>query len=197
MRKLELKYPGNCRRCDQFLSEKEEVMYEKSMGIFCIGHEPIETEDIRHFRTLKAQKRADQLETKAGKLESQAKDKMALFNSFRGDFAFSTQPGYIPIREKAIKRYEKGLELLTEAETKHSLAQGVLREKTKVAGDAERNRQVKREKNDSKIEKGTRIFDSIFGEGMVEKIYKKTYRVKFDRGFSQLVDKSHVKIIWR
>lgn len=196
MRQLTLKYGGECKRCGEYLAEGETAMYEKSMGIFCIGHEPVETEDIRHFRTLKAEKRADQLIGKAERLEGKAKGRMKLFDSLRGDWAFATQPGHIPIRERAIKGYEKGMELMGEAREARELAEGVMREKTRVKGDAERKHQEVRDKNDTLIKVGSRVFDPVFGNGTIVGVFKKSYKIDFGKGFNpSLRDKSYVRLL--
>lgn len=170
-------------------------MYEKSMGIFCPGHEPTGTEDIRHFRTLKAEKRADQLIGKAERLEDKAEGRMKLFNSLRGDWAFATQPGHIPIRERAIKGYDKGLELMGEASEARQKAEGVMREKTRVKGDAERLYQAVRDRNDTLIGIGSKVFDPVFGHGTVVGVFKKSYKIDFGKGFKpSLRDKSYVRL---
>ena len=64
-----------------------------------------------------------------------------------------------------------------------------------MAGDAERRRQAKREALDTLINKGSRVHDFCFGDGEVIGVYKKSYRIKFDRGLTYARDKSYVKLI--
>jgi len=49
----------------------------------------------------------------------------------------------------------------------------------RVKGDAERAKQIKREANDLKAVIGGVVFDGVFGDGIIEKINKKTYTIRF------------------
>ena len=194
MKQITIKYQGSCKRCNKDIGVGQLAFYEKSMGCFCIGCEPKDTEEIRHFRLLKAQKKAERLYNKADRLEKEADQKMAAFNYFRKDIAFLTQPGHIPGRQKIVDRYNKGYELLKEAEETRNKAGSIT--KIQVAGDAERKRQQLRELLDTKISKGSRVHDFCFGDGEVVSIHKKSYRIKFDKSGSIWArDKSFVRPI--
>jgi len=189
MRKITVKYEGTCSKCGASLPVGSEAMYEKTTGIFCVGCEPVEVEDIRLFRLKKAQARADMLERKAGRLESLASKKQAAFNTYRQDIAWLTQPGYISGRDKVIKRYEKGFELQKEAEQCRDKAESVMIYKTRVKGDAARADAALREARDQIVTVGSRVFDHGFGEGTVTRIFAKSYRVRWDRGSEFCRDK--------
>ena len=160
MREITTKYDGQCKRCEREISTGEQVMYEKSMGIFCVGCEPKTVEEIRHFRTLKAERKAERLEEWAGKREKGAAAQLNSYPSIRGDYAFNTQPGHIPFRSRMIKADDRAFESLEKA--------GEMREKAtnlrnvRVAGDAERKRQAHREALDAIIAKGSRVSDPCF-----------------------------------
>jgi len=75
MRRIAVKYQGICARCGGTLEIGSDAMYEKYTGIFCIGCEPIETEDIRSFRQAKANSKADKYEGWADKREKEARER--------------------------------------------------------------------------------------------------------------------------
>jgi len=191
MRQILIKYEGYCRRCEKDLEIGQQAFYEKSMGVFCLGCEPTDTEEIRHFRQLKADKKAERLNNRADRLEREAEQKMSAFNEARKDWAWVTQPGHIPGRDKILKRYDKGHELLREANQARDRAESV--KKVRVAGDAERKRQATREAMDSLVKKGSRVHDFAFGDGTVVSVHKKSYRIQFDRGYTYARDKSYVR----
>jgi hypothetical protein len=168
-------------------------MYEKNMGIFCLGCEPKEIEEIRHFRTIKAEIKANKLIQRAARLEIEADSKAAPLEAMRGDHAFFTQPGRIPYRDKIFKSFNKSAELNKEADQILKRAENIMHYKTIVAGDAERKRQAKREALDQIIQKGSRVHDFAFGDGVVIGVYKKSYRIQFDRGYTYSRDKSYVQ----
>ncbi len=193
MRELINKYPGECKKCGMSIEVGTTVMYEKSMGIFCKGCEPKDTEEIRHYRTLKAGTKADRLEGWAAKREEDAKAKLNSFPSMRHDWAFITQPGHIPARARMIKADERAYESLKVAEGMRERAKGI--RNVRVAGDAARRDEEVRERNDLLIQKGSRISDIVFGEGTVVSIFKKSYRIQWDRsGNTWARDKIYVKL---
>lgn len=195
MRQITIKYAGDCRRCGNPLEVGQAAMYEKSQGIFCLGCEPKDAEEVRQYRTLKAEARADQLIGKAERLEADASRRAAPMERMRGDTAFFTQPGRIPYRDRIFKAYDRAGELFKEARQARERAEGVMIYKTRVAGDAEKRRQAERGALDAVILKGSRVNDPVFGEGEVLGVFKKSYRIKFDRGFTYARDKSYVRPI--
>ena len=194
MRQITIRYEGECRRCDKPLEIGQQAFYEKSMGVFCLGCEPKDTEEIRHFRQLKADKKADRLIGKAARLEREAEQKMSAFNEARKDWAWVSQPGHIPGRDKIINRYDKVYELLREARQARDRAESV--QKVRVAGDAERKRERIRQAMDQRVQKGSRVYDFCFGNGTIVSVHKKSYRIKFDgSGSTWARDKSYVRAL--
>lgn len=197
MRQLTVKYQGECKKCGQSLEVGQSAMYEKSMGIFCIGCEPKEVEEIRAFRLEKAEAKAERYEKWAYKREHEAQAALNSFPSMRHDWAFITQPGHIPARARMNKADDRAYESLHIAEGMRNKAES-LRNVT-IAGDAERKRQAKREALDQLISKGSRVIDAVFGEGTVLSIHKKSYRIQFiskcgpEQFYTCARDKSFVK----
>jgi hypothetical protein len=179
MRQLTVKYQGECKRCGKDLEIGQSAMYEKSMGIFCIGCEPKDIEEIRAFRLEKAERKAERYEEWAAKREHKASAQLNSMPEIRHDWAFITQPGHIPLRARMNVADDRAYESLNVAEGFRNKAESLRH--VRVAGDAERKRQTEREALDKIIQKGSRVYDVIFGEGEVVGVYTKSYRVKFDR----------------
>lgn len=190
MRQLTVKYQGECKKCGQSLEIGQQAMYEKSMGIFCIGCEPKEVEEIRAFRLEKAERKAEKYEEWAQKRENRANAQLNSNPSVRHDWAFITQPGHIPMRAQMIKADDRAFESLNIAEGFRNKAESL--RKVRVAGDAEVKRQAMRDKLDLIVHKGSRVEDVVFGLGEVIGVYSKSYRIKFDRGFTHARDKSYI-----
>ncbi len=179
MRELINKYQGECQKCRAILEVGSTVMYEKSMGVFCLGCEPKGVEEIRHYRTLKAEAKAERYEEWADKREQKATADLNSFPTMRHDWAFITQPGHIPARARMIKADDRALESLGIAKGMRNKAENI--RNIRVAGDAARRDQAKREANDLLIHKGSRVFDVVFGTGEVVGVFSKSYRIKWDR----------------
>ncbi len=190
MRELTVKWTTACKRCGASLNVGAQAMYEKSMGLFCIGHEPKEIEEIRSFRLAKAEKKAERYEEWAEKREEKATAALNSFPEIRHDWAFITQPGHIPFRARMNAADERACESLKIADGMRSRADGI--RNVKVAGDAEARRQAVRDKLDLIIHKGSRVRSIIFGDGVVVGIYAKSYRIKYDRGFTHSEEKSFI-----
>lgn len=189
MRQLIVKYEGQCAKCGEVLEVGASAMYEKSMGIFCIGCEPKDVEEIRAFRTAKAERKAARYEEWAGKREARASAALNSHPEVRHDWAFITQPGRIPLRDQMNRSDERAFESLNKAQEMRDKAASIMN--VRVAGDAERRRQAKRDASAFVV--GDRVFDYSGGDGEVMGVFKKSYRIKFDRGFTWLVDKSWVQ----
>lgn len=190
MRQIEIKYTGNCKRCDALLEIGKQAMYEKSMGVFCLGCEPKDTEEIRNFRQIKADLKATKYNKWAEKRELKAQTQLNSYPEIRHDIAFNTQPGHIPFRERMIKSDDKAFESLQIA---RQFREKVARlEIVRVAGDAERRRQNKRDINDTIIKQGSEVKDFCFGRGVVIRANKKTYTIKFASGGTYARDKSYI-----
>lgn len=139
------------------------------------------------------------LRKRAAKKRAQAEGMMREFNHYRQDHAFIFQPrmgtSFDRRRDKIFAQYRKGSEIMLEAEKLEERADRYEKYGFPVAGDREKARQARREAADQVITVGSRISDPILGHGTVTKVNKKTYRVNFDRGFSQLTDKSWAKLL--
>jgi hypothetical protein len=190
MKQIAVRYEGECKRCGAVLEVGTEAMYEKSMGIFCVGCEPKTVDEIREFRTIKAEAKAEKYLTWAEKRESDATAKLNSYPSIRHDWAFITQPGRIPFRDRMNKSDERAMESLAIAKGFRQKASSMMN--VRVAGDAERKRQALREKMDTVVSKGSRVEDYCFGQGVVIGVYAKSYRIKFDRGYTYSRDKTYV-----
>lgn len=192
MRQIFIKYSGQCAKCGNSLDIGKIAMYEKSMGIFCVGCEPKDVEEIRSFRLQKAEPKAEQYEEWAEKREHKANVQLNSLPEIRHDWAFITQPGHIPLRAKMIEADDRAFQSLNVADRFRRKAESLRH--IQVAGDAERKRQAKREDLDTIIHKGSKVYDPVFGNGEVIGVYSKSYRIKFDQnGFICARDKSYVK----
>jgi len=192
MRLLTVKYAGECKKCGASLEVGQEAMYEKSMGIFCVGCEPKEVEEIREYRQEKADRKAARYDEWAGKREQKANAQLNSYPEIRHDWAFITQPGRIPFRERMNRSDAAAFESLNIAGNMRGKAERLRH--VVVAGDAERKRQAYRDKMDSLIQKGSRVSDFVFGDGEVIQICKKSYRVKYDRLDRVIArDKSYIR----
>lgn len=191
MRQITIKYDGECRKCGNLLEVGSSAMYEKSMGVFCLGHEPQEVEEIRAYRLEKAERKAEHYEEWAEKREKKASATLNSYPEIRHDWAFITQPGHIPFRARMNRADDRACESLKIAEGMRHKAESLRH--VRVAGDAERKRQALREKLDTLISKGSRVHDAVFGTGEVVGVYAKSYRIKFDHsGSIHSRDKSYV-----
>lgn len=85
---------------------------------------------------------------------------------------------------------DKAVEHTKKAETFLARASSLERAASTIKGDAERERQRKREKLDKVIEVGSRVNNVHYGIGTVMRVNKKTYTVQFDGGFKETVDKT-------
>ena len=184
MRELIAKYDNDCANCGEAVSVGDTAMYEKRMGIFHPGCEPTDTEGIREYRQAHADRRADRYEARAATRERKADElRGRTSENLRTDWAFITQPGHIPEREKMNRRDEKAYGLTVEADKLRQRASGVRH--VAVKGDADRKRDARREKVMEWLEVGMRVNSVLFGTGTVTRISKKTARMDFDRGFNQ------------
>lgn len=66
----------------------------------------------------------------------------------------------------------------------------------RIAGDAEKEYQKRRDENDKIIKIGSQVYTSLYGPGTVTKINKKTYLVKhIQGGYILKLDKSWIKLV--
>jgi len=193
MRQITVRYNGTCAKCGAVLIVGEFAMYEKHTGIFCVGCEPKDTEDIREYRQAKADAKADKYEEWAAKRRAAAEAQLNSNPEIRHDWAFITQPGHIPFRDRMNRADDRAYESLKVAEEMEEKADRL--RKVRVAGDAEKARQAIRDEHDKVITKGSRVYDYSLGEGEVVQVCKKSYRVKYASGNILARDKSYFRPI--
>jgi len=147
-------------------------------------------EEQRKIKKEKAERKAKRIEARARRLLKEAQRiEDSWPKNVIHDIAFITQPGHIPLRAKINRQHDKVLRLREEAKRLFEKAENVRTWGSRVKGDAEKEREERRKELDREIQIGSRIFCSLYGWGEVLRIYKKSYRVKFDRGFILTVDK--------
>jgi hypothetical protein len=163
------------------------------MGLFCCGCEPKTVEEIREYRTIKARMKAEKYESWAEKREDRASAQLNSNPTVRRDWAFITQPGRIPLRDRMNRADDRAFESLAVAKGFREKAASIL--DVRVAGDAERRRQAERDYLDKVISKGSMVRDFALGKGEVIQVCKKSYRIKFASGNVYARDKSYVRPI--
>lgn len=193
MRQIIIKYNGDCKYCGKTLEIGEQAMYEKSMGCFCLGCEPKDTEEIRHYRQIKADKKAERLNTWADKREAEADRQLNSYPEIRHDTAFNTQPGYIPFRARMNRADDRAYESLRKAQGMRSKAESL--NHVQVKGDAA----AKWEQARLNVLEWLRVGDVVdcgyAAPVTILKINQKTARIKtqFGEGIRELIYFSKVK----
>ena len=148
------------------------------------------TEEQRKIKKEKAERKARWVETRARKLLKKAQEiEDSWPKDIIHDIAFLTQPGRFHLRERYYKQRDKVNQLREEAKKLFEKAESIRIYGSRIKGDAERAREEKREKLDQEVQIGSRVFCPLYGWGEILKVYKKSYKVKFDRGFVLTVDK--------
>jgi hypothetical protein len=156
-------------------------------------------EEVRAHRQAKLDKKVARMRSKAERLEKEADSKLSVMDQYRGDIAFLTQPAapgstFGRQRAKIYARYDKGLELSTEAAKLKEEADWKEKRGVSLKGDAEAKRQLEREKRDKVFTVGSKVYDWIFGDGEIVKVNRKTYTIKFASGGPYTRDKSFIKL---
>jgi len=175
VRNIKVKYSGTCRKCGATLNIGDDAVYERHIGLFCLACAPKDTEEIRTYRQEAADRKADKYEGWAAK---RTKDATATLNhnrTFTDDIAFNTQPGHFPLRARVIKQNDNAYESLEVANRFKEKAENLRH--VRVKGDAEKKWQALRDLNLSRIKVGMLVNTGIYGEGIVQKINKKTARI--------------------
>lgn len=152
-------------------------------------------ERLRSIRQAKMARKAERLDAQAARLYSQAEGKKAAFNIYHGDISFFTQPAnpnstFGRYRKRVCDNWATGMRMESEAHDMQEKALELRNTPARIAGDAERKRQEKREIADKIHKVGDRVNDPIGGMGIITKVNKKTFTIKFDRGFTWNQDKS-------
>ena len=193
MRQITIRYSGECRKCGSVLEVGSAVIYERRVGVFCVGCGPTDTEEIRAYRQEAGDKRADKYEDWAEKRREKAGAVLAHNAHYTEDIAFLTQPGRLPIRDRVYAQNDRACESLNVASGFIEKARAL--RKVRVAGDAEKKRQETRDALDQLITKGSTVRDFCFGQGVVVQVCKKSYRIRFESGNIYARDKSYVQPI--
>jgi len=176
MRRLNLKFSGDCRECGSTLPVGAEAIYEKRVGIFCPDCAPTDPEAIRAYRQEAADRKADRYEDWATKRRKNANATLRDNARFTEDIAFNTQPGHIPLRRRVIRQNDKAFESLETARRFDAKAKSLRH--VRVAGDAERKRQAKRDVIKPLLKVGMKVDTGIYGQGTIKKINRKTATVE-------------------
>ncbi len=194
MRLLNSKYQSSCAKCERDISVGDQIAYEKMTGVFCPACFPTDPEEIREFRQMKADRKADRYEEWAQKREERAEAALNSYPEVRHDWAFITQPGRIPFRERMNRADARAIESLEKAKEMRQKAQSL--RNVRVAGDAERQREAQREKARSWAKVGMKVFCE-FGNGTIKKINKKTVTVTSTGPFKETatIDLSYIEQI--
>jgi uncharacterized coiled-coil DUF342 family protein len=180
----------NCRKCSA-----ETGADWKDLCYACFKSRS--PDEIRAYRQKKLDNKIARLEKKATRLEKEGSAKTSSLDQFRGDTAFFTQPanpnkGFGKYRQKLYNKVDSGFKLLNEADDLRSRAEWLRKGGVQVKGDAERKRDEQRKKADTIYKVGSKIYDFCFRDGIVMKVNKKTYTIKFnDSGSIYTRDKSY------
>lgn len=176
MKTITAKFNSSCDRCGAELLRGETIAYEKRTGVFCVGCAPTDSEEIRTFRQEKADRRADRYEGWADKRQEKAESLYKRDEHYRGDIAFNTQPGHIPERARVIRRTEKAFEHASTAKRFRDKAESL--RVVRVAGDAEKARQARRDEVLQWLQVGMQVDTCHYGIGTVAKINRKTATIE-------------------
>lgn len=179
MRQIQSKYDGECTACGESFEAGTTIGYSKPTGTFCVGCIPTDPEEIRAYRQAKIDRKNDRRESWAQARERRAAAAQRTSDTLMGrdrssdgraDWALVTQPGYIPQRARANRAQEKAWGELAKADEHRSKKLG----RARVAGDAERAREAKREKAREWVEKGMLVRSVLYGLVRVTRVNKKT-----------------------
>lgn len=192
MRIITVKYQGECKECGAVLEVGTQAEYEKTTGIFCVGHFPTDPEKIREFRLNKKAAKAARYEEWAEKREKRASAVIDSNRRFTSDLAFCTQPGHIPLRARIIAQNDRAYESLCKADEMRAKAESM--KWVQVKGDAAKRDEDRRAYVDSWIKEGMIVDTCHYGELKILKVNKKTVRVQGRFG-TFLQDKSFLSQI--
>lgn len=176
MRQITVKYNGECSKCGSALEVGQPAMYEKTTGIFCVGCEPTDTEEIRAYRQARADQKADRYDEWAGKREQAAEAQLNSYPSVRHDIAFITQPGHIPFRARMNRSDERAYESLKKADEMRGKAESLRH--VRVKGDAAKADEAARQKVLTWVKPGMTVNTGTAGNCEVLKVNQKTVKVK-------------------
>lgn len=154
-----------------------------------------EIERLRTYRQEKANRKAARVKSWGESKLRQAQEHEDSLPGYIHDWAYITQPGHIPGRDRVNRKQEKIFRLREEGKKQIERAERVRKYGGRVKGDRERERQTEREEQDKIIGKGSRVHDFCFGDGEVVRVNTKSYSIKFDDGETYARDKTFVQLI--
>jgi hypothetical protein len=155
-------------------------------------------ERLRAIRQAKLDRRAEKRLARADRLEKQAVEVMKPVQPYM-NMEFMTEPIKVghhserrhrKLRERIHNKIDQKFSLLTEAASLRQLAEP---QKARIAGDAERRRELERAALDKLLNVGSRVTDFCFGPGVIVRVHKKSYTVKYDRGMQYARDKTYFR----
>ena len=172
MKVITVKYSGECRKCEKVIEAGETAIHERHIGLFCPTCEPTDPEEIRHYRQEAGNHRAEKYDEWAGKREVKAEAQLNSHPEIRHDWAFITQPGRIPFRDRMNKADSRACESLNIAENMRDKAESLRH--VRVKGDAEKRWQARRDSTLTWLKVGMTADAGMYAPGVVLKINKKT-----------------------
>ncbi|MGE0545063.1 MAG: hypothetical protein AB7R89_33315 [Dehalococcoidia bacterium] len=195
MRTLISKYAGQCARCGQDIPIGATIRYEKRTGVFCVGCEPTDVEDIRSFRQAKIDRKnarreewAQARERRANAYQRRSDHLMGRDTSpdGRADWALVTQPGYIPQRAQANRAQERAWDEQNAAAAHRAR----MSPDAYVKGDRERARQQHRDavRDRLRAHVGQQVTCHPYGLVTLIRVNGKSATVETPRGFRDRVD---------
>lgn len=177
MRPILTKYAGECRKCAATIPAGVQAVYEKRVGVYCVGCAPSDPEEIRAVRQEAAERKASKLDEWAEKREQKAAAVLNVSEDhYSRDWAFITQPGHIPARARWIEKTDRELESLQKAREMRTRADNL--RNVRVAGDKERKREAERAAVRLWIKKGQKVSSALYGVGVVMRVNQKTATVQ-------------------
>jgi len=175
MKEIRVKYTGECRKCGAILEVGSIANYERYTGIFCLACTPTDSEEIRTYRQESADRKADKYEGWANKRKERATAKLNSYPEIRHDWAFISQPGRIPFRDRMNQSDSRAVESLRIADKMQAKADSLRH--IRVKGDAEKRWQGLRELNIERFKVGDIVNTGLYGKGTILKINKKTAKI--------------------
>ena len=195
MRTIPLRYPGNCQQCGAPLSAGESALYERHLGIRCLGCGPENDGQLRDLRQTAANDRADQLDTWAAKRRTEATQTLERNHENYGqDWVFITQPGYFPTRARIFAQDDRAHESLQVAKRMERKAE-TLRAGVTMKGDAKAARQAMRDNIRKQLTIGATVHTALYGQATIVKINRQTANIIVCReteSFTTNIDLSYI-----
>jgi Domain of unknown function (DUF3560) len=161
----------------------------------------MDAELIRAQRQARADRKAARLRQWAESADKKAAEWKAKHEPYTTDWQFVTQPILVGhhserrhrnLKARIAKQIEKHFMFSNHAEELRRRAKSI-ETNVRVAGDAERARREKRLYADKTYTKGSTLVDPVYRDGVIERVNKKTYTIRFASGMVTTRDNSHYK----